>query len=54
MAGFRAFVHEWVVSSTSTEGSVADNGRITNLDGTFGYTSDALGVKACLEDFCDP
>lgn len=54
MAGFRAFIHEWVVSSTSTEGSVADNGRITNLDGTFGYTSDALGVKACLEDFCDP
>ena len=54
MAGFRAFVHEWVVSSTSTEGSVADNGRITNLDGTFGYTSDAFGVKACLEDFCEP
>lgn len=54
MAGFRNFQLTFTVSSEDTEGSTVENGKIYNSNGTFGYTNDKYGVKACLEDFCRP
>lgn len=54
MAGFRNFKLTFTVSSEDTEGSTVENGKIYNSNGTFGYTNDKYGVKACLEDFCRP
>lgn len=53
MSGFRLHINDFVVSDT-TEGSTVENGKITNSNGTYGYTHDADGVKRCLLDLCEP
>lgn len=54
MSGFRLHINDFVVSDTTTAGSTTENGKITNSNGTYGYTHDADGVKRCLLDLCEP
>lgn len=54
MSGFRLHINDFVVSDTTTVGSTVENGKITNSNGTYGYTHDADGVKRCLLDLCEP
>ena len=51
MSGFRLWLNDFTVAAASASDS---SGKIDNGNGTYSYTHDELGVKACLLDLCSP
>lgn len=50
MSGFRLWLNDFVVGASDIS---SETGKVDNGNGTYSYTHDDLGVKACLLDLCD-